>query len=531
MTKKNANHCANCGSELKKSVKRAYSNYRCSICNYNVPSDTKSCKNHPNAGYLETKYPEQVMNFKCKNCGLAPIKKPKTAKQSLKAVDSLQRSIMFDRKFMQTLSNSSHGSQKVISSLINHIDNRKVMTEFKELWLPEDELSMILEQTECDKWVEKTRLKNVILWALSLFMSSKNASLPIKAISDASASPLGRKLTEGSPVSNNALGVRLEKPEFVAGLEKILQLCSAQLGSDVFNDGQNLVPVYYDWFYFVKSGNTWERCKEVGRGSENNGIKIGIGMDWESKAVVSLIMHGEDHPNDTKSFRNHLMIINRPGIVHITDKGPFDTNTMVEMINNKQHFIIPLKQNIKYNLVYQIHKGVREFTLRTPSEPKIKILEESMINLTANPKLRDLKVIKFQYNSPKTGKFESMELISSLPMSAEDIIEMSAWRWRSTETEFRTFQHEFGLEKLFLKLPEKTWPLLLIVLSCKMLLELTFRCIHMLHGGKVMDTATFKRGFGKFLNAIFDGEEPWSNIEPCNSPICPYRKKHGQRLR
>ncbi len=530
MTKPNSNHCINCGSELKKSVKSAHTKYRCMICNYFVSKDTKSCKQHPIAGYYEIQVPETVMNFKCKNCGLAPIKNP--GEHISKAVDSLQHSVMFDRKLMQVLSNqSNHRTQKVANLLINHIDNKKVMSDFKELWLPGEQLSMILDQTECDKWVEKSRLENVILWALSLFMSRKQSSLPINAISDASASPLGRKLTEEDPVSNNALGVRLEKPEFVSGLEKILQLCSAQLGSDVFNNNQNLIPVYYDWFYFVKSGNVWERCKEMGRGNENNGIKIGIGMDWETKAVVSLVMHGEEHPNDTKSFRNHLMIVNRSGIVHITDKGPFDTNTMVEMIKNHQHFIIALKQNIKYDLVYQIHKGVREYTLRTPSEPKVKILEESMISLTTNPLLRDLKLIKFQYNSPKTGKFESMELISSLPMSAEEIVEMSAWRWRSTETEFRTLQHEFGLEKLFLKLPEKTWPILLIVLSCKMLLELTFRCIHMLHGGKVMETVKFKRGFGKFLNGIFDGEEPWSNIEPCDSPLCPYHRKRGQRLR
>ncbi len=174
-------------------------------------------------------------------------------------------------------------------------------------------------------------------------MNSKNAALPINAISDASASLLGRKLTNEDPVSNNALGVRLEKPEFVDGLEQILQLCSAQLGSEVFNDAQNLIPTYYDWFYFVKSGKVWKRCKMVGRGNDNIAIKIGIGMDWESKAVVSLVMHGTEHPNDTKSFRNHLMINNRSRIVHITDKGPFDTNTMVEIIKNKQHFIIPMK--------------------------------------------------------------------------------------------------------------------------------------------------------------------------------------------
>ncbi len=68
-----------------------------------------------------------------------------------------------------------------------------------------------------------------------------------------------------------------------------------------------------------------------------------------------------------------------------------------------------------------------------------------MISLTTNLELRDLKLIKFQYNSPQSGKFESMEIISSLPMGAEEVIEMGAWRWRSTETEFRTLQHEIVL--------------------------------------------------------------------------------------
>lgn len=528
------NHCINCNTELKKVTQPAYTKYKCSECGYHVPNKTRLCEKHPNADAYEIKVKENSSFRKCRNCGTLPKRKTKNGKQ-LKAKDSLQHQVKFDRKFMRVLEKSqkNRDPKKVLMALVKHINkysSKKAITDFKETILPNELLSGIIDSTDCDKWVEKSKLENMVLWTLTLFLNGKLASLPIKAIADASSTPLARKLTDEKPVDHNTLGVRLEKPNLVSGLETVFQLCSAQLGTQVFNNGQNLIPVYYDWFYFKKSGNIWVPCKEIGSGDNTKGIKIGIGTDWESNAIVSLIMHGEEHPNDAKSFRRDLMISERPGLIHISDKGPSSSYTMQKILENKQHFIIPLKKNIKYNVLYQINVGVQELTLRTPSAPKIRILEESIIQLTNNLISRDLKYIKFQYNSSETGEFKTMELLSSLPMDAAKIIEMSAWRWRSTETEFRIYQHEFGLEKIYLKKPEKVWPLLLLVLICKMLLEFIFRCIHMLHGGRMM-MSPFKRGLAKFLNAVISGEEAWSLIEPCNSPVCPYRRKHGQRLR
>ncbi len=163
-------------------------------------------------------------------------------------------------------------------------------------------------------------------------------------------------------------------------------------------------------------------------------------------------------------------------------------------------------------------------------------IEATMIRLDVNPDLGDLKYIRFQYNSIKTGKFETIELISSLPLAAEEIVRIHAWRWVVTETEFRILQHQFGLEKFFVKKPEKIWPLLLLVLSGKMLMELTFKSIHQIHGGLQtvlqMKTADFRRSFNKFITAILIGnEDPMSQIDPCSDVYCCFRIMHGRRLK
>ena len=198
------------------------------------------------------------------------------------------------------------------------------MSYFQELWVV---------QIAINGW-RNVNWKTCILWTLTLFLNGKLASLPIKAIADASNPPLARKLTDEKPVDHNTFGVRLENQKLVSGLENIFQLCSAQLGTQVFNNGQNLIPVYYDWFYFIKSGNVWMPCKEMGGEDNTKGIKIGVGVDWESNAIVSLVMHGEEHPNDAVSFRRDLMVNERPGLVHITDKGPFSSKNMQKSLEN-----------------------------------------------------------------------------------------------------------------------------------------------------------------------------------------------------
>jgi len=285
--------------------------------------------------------------------------------------------------------------------------------------------------------------------------------------------------------------------------------------------------------HLVKSGNEWQICQELGRSKGSYGLKIGIGIEWESKAIVALTMHGERHSNDAVSFREELMLSQRTGLVHITDKGPFSSETMVQIQKNCQYFIIKLKSKVKYKLVHQVFLGNFTFQLETASRTKIRLLEEKLIKLEVNPELNDLKYIRFQYNSLKTGQFKTIEVITSLPLSAEQIIRAHAWRWTATETEFRILQHQFGLEKLFIKKPHKAWPLLLLVLCGKMLMELTYRSIHLLHGGsKTAATApaSFRRGFKKFVDAVLLGiEDPFELIEPCDDAYCCFRNNHGQR--
>ncbi|MFV2015675.1 MAG: transposase, partial [Candidatus Heimdallarchaeota archaeon] len=401
----------------------------------------------------------------------------------LKGFDSLQRTIKFDRKLMQAVKqfnteNRTHPFS-LIKAVVNHIEKYKpkeAISAFRQAFMPKEMIAKISNETGCDQWVEKTKLGNIIMWTLSFFLQNKTEDLAIQEIANASASLLGRELSDdGRAVDHNTIGVRLEKEKLIKAFEMMLQLCSAKLESQAFEDNGSLVNIYYDWFFLVKSGNVWKVCQEVGRTKESNAIKIGIGIEWESKAVVSLIMHGERHSNDVVSFREKLMVTQRRGLVHISDLGPFFTRTMKEIRDNQQHFIIKLKKKIKYSLVHQIFLGRDEFELDTPSKTKIIVFEEKLIRLNANPDLGEVKYIRFQYHCQRTGKFRTIELISSLPLSAEQIIQSHAWRWVATETEFNILQHQFGLEKLYFKKPEKAWLLLLLVLCGKMIMEFTFR--------------------------------------------------------
>lgn len=148
--------------------------------------------------------------------------------------------------------------------------------------------------------------------------------------------------------------------------------------------------------------------------------------------------------------------------------------------------------------------------------------------MDANPELPALKYVKFRYNKTSNGQFETIELISNLPLDILDIIELSAQRWRATETEFNILQHGFGLEKVFVQHPEKVWPLFLIALICKSILEMILNAIHSAHGGR-LDMASFKINLGTIIEHIASGRGDKLPLTPCDSSFCPYRRKRGLR--
>jgi len=523
-----------------------------------VSSTTKRCKNHSSAGSWNKEH-QYSYTKSCRVCGGTgevekprPVVSPKRTDKGVsvdletdgivKAFDSLHKTLKFDRSLLKAFNRMKKGNDplQLISAVVNHIEKfrpKEAIQTFKEAWLPEEAMDKITDETDFDKSVEKTQISKIIMWPLSLFLQSKTEDLAIKYIADTSATIIGREFGEGPSISDKTLGKRLENSKLIKAFEMMLQLCSTQLASNVFEEGEFYTCIYYDWFYLVKTGKIWEICQKMGRNSDAPGIKIGIGIEWDTKSVVSLVMHGEHHSNDALSFQRDLMLTDRPGIIHIADRGPFSTGTMSEIRENKQHFVIRLKRNIGYQLIHQISKERYKFELNNPSRSTIRVMEEKIITLNPRPELGELRYIKFQYNCLRTGQFKTIELITSLILPVIDVIELHARRWVSTEIEFRIYQHQFGLEKIYLKKPEKAWALLLLVLIGKMLMELTYRSIHLLHEKNQqrfpsMDTADFRSGFLKFISAVLTGiEEPWSLISPCRSAFCPYKKRLHQRRR
>lgn len=542
--------CEYCENGQISYVLDTHTKYRCNECRRVVQTSTQTCKNHLKAGSYPTLHEGVEVTRACKSCKGTGYKEynsefDKNAATGLqKAVDSLQHSISFDRKLVQAVKNFQADNpfsffRKVVDHL-EHYKPKKAIEAFRQAFVPKKVMNEIADTTECDKWVEKNRLSNIIMWTLSFFLQYKTEELTIKEIANASGLTLGRALSDdGREVSHNAFGVRLEKSKLIKALEMMLQLCSTQLSSKVYTEDNGLINVYVDWFYIVKSGKEWDVCKSIGKDQSSKAIKIGVGIEWESKAVVSLIMHGEHLSNDVVSLRDHMMIPDRPGIVYISDMGPSDTNLWDKMKHDNQFFIIQLKKNLNYQVVSTLYKGKAKITLDTPTQNTVTILDEKLISLNAKPDLGVLKYIRFQYNSIREGgKIKTIELISSLPLSAEEIVQSHAFRWVATETEFNVLQHQFGLEKLYVKKPEKVWAILLLVLTGKMIMEFLYRAIHSIHGSTAivslqrMQTASFRRGFDKFLDAVLEGkEDPWSLINPCGSSSCCFRNTPGKRLR
>jgi len=541
--------CEYCENGQISYVLDTHTKYRCNECGKVVQTSTQTCRKHPEAGSYPTLHEDVEVTRACKSCKGSGYKEhdsdfDKNATAGLqKAVDSLQHSISFDRKLVQAVKNfHADNPFAFFSKVVDHLayyKPKEAIEAFKQAFVPQNVMNDITEKTECDKWAEKNRLSNIIMWTLSFFLQNKIEELTITEIANASGLALGRALSDdGREVSSNAFGVRLGKSKLVEALEMMLQLCSTQLSSKVYTQDNGLINVYLDWFYIVKSGKEWDVCRSIGKDQSSKAIKIGVGIEWESKAVVSLVMHGEHLSNDVASLRDHMMIPDRPGVVYISDMGPSDTNLWDEMKHDSQFFIIQLKKNLNYQIVSTQYKGKFKFQLDTPTQNTVTILDEKLISLNAKPDLGVLKYIRFQYNSIREGgKIKTSELISSLPLSAEEIIRSHAFRWVATETEFNVLQHQFGLEKLYVKKPEKVWPILLLVLTGKMIMEFLYRSIHSLHGSTAMvslqrmRTASFRRGFSKFLDAVLDEEDdPLAMINPCMDPSCCFRNSPGKRL-
>ncbi|MFV2016389.1 MAG: hypothetical protein ACC656_13240, partial [Candidatus Heimdallarchaeota archaeon] len=331
--KQNIIPCNNCNGigKIKVTI-NPHTKYRCNQCNLVVQNKTKACKNHGSAGSYATDHPIKVIDKKCRVCGSTGVVEGLNALEPASideislgnngltnVVDSLQKSIQFDRKLMQTVRqfkntrlNSLNHPFSFIKAIAEHITKyrpRDAIDAFRQAFMPDEVVKEIVDTTDCDKWTEKTSLSNIMMWTLTFFLHNKTEDLAIVEIANASASLLGRELSDDkSAVDHNTVGVRLEKPELIQALEMMLQVCSAQLGTNAFEGNGTFINIYYDWFYLVKSGNSWQACLQVGRMKESNAIKIGIGIEYNTKAVVSLVMHGERNRNDVVSFKEHLML-------------------------------------------------------------------------------------------------------------------------------------------------------------------------------------------------------------------------------
>ena len=346
MTKPAINHCTKCGFDLKISIRRSSKKYRCLECNYYIPMDTKYCNKHGNVGFTVEEHAEKKLNYRCKNCGHKEIdnyRKSKALSERSKKNDSLFKEMNFDRKMVMAIQqyNKNKDSEALIKNFFESLHRRNNLEKLDKFIFPEVLFNEILENTECDKNTEKSGLKNIIYRFLSTFMSGNLEALAIKAAS-----------SNDAVISPNGLGVRLGKDKVITALEQLLQLCTGLSGTTVFDGEETLRPVFYDWMYITKSGSSWKVCHKLGRGDDSHGFKIGVGVYWNTKAIVSLVFHGEEHPNDNLSFQRDLCIKDIPGLVQISDRGPFDTKFMGSIDQKSQYFVIRLKKNTKYTTIH-----------------------------------------------------------------------------------------------------------------------------------------------------------------------------------
>ena len=412
MTKPAINHCTKCGFDLKISFRRASTRYRCLECNFYIPITTKICKRHGDVGFRVEEQEEKKLNYRCGNCGHKEILDYRESQSLSERNDNLFKEMNFDRKMVQAIQkyHKNKDSQVLIRNFFESLNRRNNLAKFDKFIFPTKLFKEILENTECDKNTEKSGLKNIIFWFMSTFMSGNLESLAIKAASSSSERNLSRSLTNNAVISPNALGVRLGKDKVITALEQLLQLCTGLTGTTLFNGEETLRPVFYDWMFITKSGSSWKVCHKLGKKDDDtHGFKIGVGVDWNTKAIVSLVFHGEEHLNDNLSYQRDLCIKDTPGLVQITDRGPFDSEFMASIHQKSQYFVIRLKKNIKYTTIHSQDLNNQRHRLDISSNPEIFLLSSKIIKLDVNPDLPALKYVKFRYNKPSNGQFEIID--------------------------------------------------------------------------------------------------------------------------
>jgi len=161
MYKNHKKHCIQCKSEVKVVFRKASVFYRCKECGYRIPSASKICKKHGDAGYSSIKLPETTMTYKCKKCGFKE-KSPSSKSATKDRNDPLFRELDYNRE-IQSLVIQNYNPKALIMKFLQSSRLQKSMDSLHEFLFPNQVLENIVEMTACDKGVEKSHLKNIIL--------------------------------------------------------------------------------------------------------------------------------------------------------------------------------------------------------------------------------------------------------------------------------------------------------------------------------------------------------------------------------
>jgi len=415
-------------------------------------------------------------------------------------------------------------------TILQQADSETFMEEFRQTLFPPQVMEKIKQATGCDKWVEKSDLATVILVTLAYFSSemAPDGTLTFTGLSFQSESELAYRLGV-KPISGNALGTRMGQEKLVKGIEQYFQFSSYLVGSKVFDKTYTgLTPVYYDWVYFVKKGAKWGLCKEIT--TDTPAIKVGIGRDWKTMAVVSLVAHFSEHPGDRESAENYLFV-NKSGVIHVSDSGPLAIPFLQTLDERNQFFIMVSRLDTQTVDVKPVYQGIEPYVIEGR---KVTLLREEIVTLkTTQAEVRRCKEVTIRINGKK-GRFKYVKLLTNLPVDAETIIRIGYYRWRATEIEFRIFKHEFGLDRIFLKDPNKFWPLLLLVLITVNLLTFLFFEYHVGHGGMMPTSKECRKALRRFILAVVrrlgsPTFNPFTYLPKCESPLCPCGRKPRQR--
>lgn len=528
----NQNLCTKCTSTLKLVELKERTQHFCPTCKKWVKrNEKKQCRNCRGAvkTYLMGAR-AQWMCSECRTFGPSPNTKEKKEPSSPPKV---LRTMKWDRNMQQAV---KQGNMKKIleklttTALYPHQkteEEETILAELRNYLIPETMIETMKNATQGDKWVEKTTTRNLVSWALTMLINNHSkGAFTIKGLAENSVTTIGQMLGEGVVVGHNAIGERIKKEEVIQALEIGLQLSSTLLGAEKELTTKTFVPVYYDHTYLVKKGGTWELCKKVEK--ETKGVKIGVAREWESEALVGITCFFDKHPGEKEALEEYLLIDWRPGIIHVTDKGPFALPFLAQIQEAKQFFIMPRKKDLTVEVEGTLFLGREQ--LQVSPRTKVWILREDLVTLTTKTTtLPRCKLITLQLQGEK-GTFKTIQLITNLPHTRQEIVKIGAKRWRATETEFNIWKNIYGFKHLAIRNAEKVWPLLLLLLIATQLLTLALRGLHHLHGGEHRPL-TARAELARFLYAFTRGHpEPWTMLKKCSSPLCPYGRKQGERL-